>query len=1432
MKKFLFTQIIFVLLFTNFSAFSQNGCPNADFSFQDFTNWQGFTGTYGACCPTPGIVAGRHTIMNVPGTDANTGNLLSVLPPGLSVGARLGNQNVGAEAEKLRYELVVDASNALFFYRYAVVLEDPSHSQSEQPKFDINVIASSSVGLCGEYHVVSGGSIPGFQSYGSTRWKDWTTVGIDLTAYMGQTVAIEYTTYDCSQSGHFGYAYLSCDCSPLSINVGYCQGNLNAVLLAPPGFTYLWNPGGATTQSITINNPTIGTTYTCVLTAPNGCSVTLSTVLDQTEINADFNPVIDNCTYNVNFYDSSTVNQGTIGTWLWDFGDGSSTAEQSPFHTFPGPGTYTISLDVTSTAGNCPADTSIQITINPIPNANAGTDNSVCSQTYQLQATPSLGTGTWTYTGPGTATISDDNVPNPNVTVDIDGVYSFIWSEDNGSGCVSADTVLITFNETPIASAGPDQTLCLLNTIMAAIPSVGIGTWTVAGPGTIIFGNVNLPTTAVTASVEGQYIFTWTEVNSACTSSDNVTVTFTQMPVANAGTDINVCQLNTTLAAVATVGTGTWTQTSGNGTINFTDINDALSGISTTTTQDVYVLTWTEDNGNDCVSSDQVQVTLSQTPVANAGTDAALCLLTYNLNAIPSVGTGTWTSVPATATFSPNEHVPNANATVPGNDVYTFTWTEDNTNGCIDSDDVVITFTQMPTANAGTDINICQLDTNLAAVPSVGTGTWTVSGPGILNIDLPNSSNTTVSTLTQGVYNLTWTEDNGNGCIDSDNMVLTLTNQPVSNAGVRDSVCSLTFTLIATPSYGTGTWSQLSGPGSSSFDNQNFSGSSVTTTVYGDYNFIWAEDNGNGCTDADTVLITFNYIPTSSFTVDQINCFGDDATVTYIGNAELLNAQFSWTFSNANIISGSNNGPYEIDYSNAGTNNISLTVTEHGCVSPITSIPVLNPPLLTLSLSKIDVSCNGFGDGQVFTSVAGGTPNYNYSWSNGLVFSTIVNASPNIYKVTVTDINGCTVKDSIIITEPPKLVIDMLHNVSICDGNDTTLTASATGGMYPYTLLWNTGSPNSSITVAPHVTTNYYIVVTDANQCTSISNVEVYVYPPLLLSVSQNKDSICPGESFVISAVANDGKEPYIYYIDGVQTTVPITIFPNTQHTYQITVKDGCDYQAQSEIYVYVYPSPTNFPTYDIQAGCIPFTVSFNEGSPDIGQSYLWDFGDGSSAYSKNPVHTFNQAGDFDVTVTVTSVFGCKTTNFYQDWLTAYPLPVAQFEPEPPVATIIKPIIVFNNYSQLADSVRWFFGDGDSSNIYTPSHRYPAYPTGTYNVTLIVYTAQGCSDTITDIIEIQDVLTFYAPTAFSPDKDGKNETFLVFGNGINLNTFELFVFDRWGEVIFKSTNMEQGWDGKVKGGKIAPVGVYTWLVKFRDFKGVMHEKSGSVTVVR
>ena len=142
------------------------------------------------------------------------------------------------------------------------------------------------------------------------------------------------------------------------------------------------------------------------------------------------------------------------------------------------------------------------------------------------------------------------------------------------------------------------------------------------------------------------------------------------------------------------------------------------------------------------------------------------------------------------------------------------------------------------------------------------------------------------------------------------------------------------------------------------------------------------------------------------------------------------------------------------------------------------------------------------------------------------------------------------------------------------------------------------------------------------------------------------------------------------------------------------------------------------------------------------------------------------------------------------------------------------------------------FGDGDSSNIYKPTHRYPTYPPGVYDVTLIVLTSEGCSDTTHGKIEIKDELTFYAPTAFSPDNDNINEIFLVYGSGINENTFHISVFDRWGEVIFESKDMNIGWDGRVKGGEKAPVGSYPWISTFRDFKGVAHEKAGVVNLIR
>ncbi|GAB4451166.1 MAG: hypothetical protein Fur0028_06780 [Bacteroidales bacterium] len=883
------------------------------------------------------------------------------------------------------------------------------------------------------------------------------------------------------------------------------------------------------------------------------------------------------------------------------------------------------------------------------------------------------------------------------------------------------------------------------------------------------------------------------------------------------GPDTSICQGNSVTLTAHGGQFYTWNTSQSGATLTVTPTH--------TTT---YTVTVTAGNG--CTLTDDITVNIIAPPNSNAGPDDAVCSHQYTMQAIPTVGIGTWTaSGPGTVNFT-NNHLANTGVTVSTDGLYTFVWSENN-NGCTSTDTTLIRFTTMPVANAGTDINLCQLNATLGAVASVGNGTWTqVAGPGIINFNDSTSATTSVSTTTEGIYTLQWTEDNGYGCVQSDMVTVTLWNQPNANAGVLDSICSLSYLLQAQPSYGIGTWSQISGPGFSQIANNHNPTTQATVSMHGIYQYQWLEDN-HGCTSSDTVKIIYNYTPTSTFTIQNINCFSDTTLVTFTGMVDSA-VVYNWNFGQANIISGSQGGPYFINYSTDGSFSVSLTVSQHGCVSNPTTVQINNPPLLQLSLQKTDISCFGAMDGKIFTVVTGGTPPYYYHWSNGGVASFITNALQGNYTVTVTDMHGCTVKASDFIYEPNKLFIDIPDTIFMCKDSSVSITASVTGGTFPYSLQWNTGQTQQTITVSPQVSTNYYVTVTDSRHCQASDNLLVYIYPPLQLTYFTSNDSICPGELFSIYPSASGGNGgPYTYNLNEQQTPIPIHLYPNLSQDYQLMVTDGCHYTASANIPIYIYPNPPLNPSSDIIRGCEPLTVVFNDGSPDDGQTYIWNFGDGEAAYTQNPTHIFKEDGVYTIILTVTTKYGCKITNTYPNWITVYPNPTGRFEPNPLRANIIKPLFDFINYSTLADSVQWYFGDGDSSNIYQPSHMYPAIPS-TYEVMMVVFSDKGCVDTVKGTVVVEDVYTFYAPSAFSPNDDGINDGFRLFGNGIDSATFNLQVFDRWGEVIWTSGNIEEVWNGKVKNGKVAPIGTYTWLAKFRDFNGILHEESGAVTIIQ
>jgi gliding motility-associated-like protein len=181
-----------------------------------------------------------------------------------------------------------------------------------------------------------------------------------------------------------------------------------------------------------------------------------------------------------------------------------------------------------------------------------------------------------------------------------------------------------------------------------------------------------------------------------------------------------------------------------------------------------------------------------------------------------------------------------------------------------------------------------------------------------------------------------------------------------------------------------------------------------------------------------------------------------------------------------------------------------------------------------------------------------------------------------------------------------------------------------------------------------------------------------------------------------------------------------------------------------------------------------------------------------------------------------------------------FPIPDAAFTPTPNPASVLDPNVTMVNQSS-PDVAFWYwnFGDGDTLSPLTPSptHAFPSASPGVYTTTLIVASLNGCVDTTSRTIEIGPEFTFYIPNAFSPNGDGVNDEF--FGKGIGINKFELYIFDRWGNMIFYADDINKHWDGRAnRGAEMAQQDVYVWKVRLTDVFDRRHNYIGTVTIVK
>lgn len=434
-------------------------CINIDFEGGSTNGWTTSSGFHPGfnpqgCCPTPG---GQQLVTSGAGVDPAGG--FPIVAPGGSFSLRLGNNQTGGEADRIEQTFQVSANNANFTYRYAVVFQDPGHAVADQPAFQIVMLDSLGAQIpCTFYNVAAGGNIPGFfnsPNLAGVVYKPWTNVIVDLTNYIGQNVTIRFTTYDCALGGHYGYAYIDGSCQSFVTGTSdtICAGNVKSYC-APTGVaSYTWNGPGISNVTTQCINAMAAGIYTCNTTLVTGCTGPVFTYT----LNHAPNPVVSfnnlsagACAQQYTFTNTSSINNGYIASYLWNFGSSTSNTQNANI-TFPGPGTYSVSLIATSNKG-C-KDTAIQniaIYANPVAsfNAPATCKNSVVN--FTNTSTITVGTivsYTWQL-GNGVTS----QLINPSHIYTNHGSFPVTLSVSSNQGCIASATGTVTIHPLPNVS--------------------------------------------------------------------------------------------------------------------------------------------------------------------------------------------------------------------------------------------------------------------------------------------------------------------------------------------------------------------------------------------------------------------------------------------------------------------------------------------------------------------------------------------------------------------------------------------------------------------------------------------------------------------------------------------------------------------------------------------------------------------------------------------------------------------------------------------------------------------------------------------------------------------------------------------------------------------------------------------------------------------
>ena len=548
------------------------------------------------------------------------------------------------------------------------------------------------------------------------------------------------------------------------------------------------------------------------------------------------------------------------------------------------------------------------------------------------------------------------------------------------------------------------------------------------------------------------------------------------------------------------------------------------------------------------------------------------------------------------------------------------------------------------------------------------------------------------------------------------------------------------------------------------------------------------------------------------------------------------------TLQTANNVAGSNT----LNNLAAGTYNVIVT-DANGCLANVSITVQGVPGNLANNTNVTAETCAGFCDGSATVNVNGGTGPYGYQWSPNAanqITPTATNLCPGTYTVVFTDANQCTDSAVVTVTGPPAVTaVASANPTTICIGQSSTLNCVAGGGSgagYQYTWLpAATGNVQSPV-VSPTVTTTYTVTVTDGNGCPSPqSTVTVNVGAALTAQLVAAPTPICAGANATLTATPGGGNGgPYTYSWLPVGTagnTATAVVTPTVTTTYTVTVDDGCTTPvATATVTVVVNPNPVPSFIGGPVSGCAPLCVTFTTPNNPTWTTCSWLYGDGgNSSGNCNPSYCYNLPGTYDVTLTVIDANGCTGTTTMPAYINVYQNVIADFTASPQPTTIFNTGIQFTDQSSGNPTQwTWYFGyplSLDSSNNQNPLYDFPNDQPGCYDVVLVANNANNCPGIDTQTVCIDPEFTIFFPNAFTPNQDLINDGFIGVGEGIK--KYEMWVFDRWGNMIYYTDDMNKPWDGTINGEPVQ-IDVYVWKCNVVDVFDKKHKFIGHVSLIR